>query len=887
VSLTTNKPLKITPAAATAVTVTCGAAFTFGSWTELNASMSATSQLAGFEAVPSAIGAYDIEFGIGAAASEVGFGNVMVDVANTTIGSNLFLLPVPINAIPSGSRLSARVRRGLNAGSVALKPIFYEGLAADHQIAGTSPYNYAPFGVAPVSVTPNAGAWSNSDWCELTSGLADESALLGVTMLGNDPDVEWEIDLGSGAAGFETVLTTLRSDTGAAVTGYTNRYLPRPFPVAASTRIACRLRKSDTSVAVNKVYLLYIGDVALIPEEEPDEVEFENAEQDGSIGLFWYEWTGGDATTRPAAKVPLPDDADYYHGFKEGRVAQWYPIRRALSDRSGQYEGVSFGCLINDKDRALRAQLDADATKYFVNNIFVVRSITDEDRRAKLVPRTVARGVIRNYSAKPGLQFEVTAQDTLSVQFALSNEPTQMPRRMVGVGIGDFVNNPDGDFPNANPSLERLGIPIIYGEVSDAAGVGENRGVVPVLSVGQRTWGATDYHEFLFCGHAVKEVVGWHVDGVQESTTTATGAAGWLVPGFSNWNSAIGSTMYVDYDQGRYCSIFIPVGDTDGDAIADGSAVLTLNVKGIEDVGDGTGDLITDIFDQYYHWLVNWATQTYTTGDWLDPVVFEDDDALEKIDEASFIAAKAQAEDRVTGGYVGALIIGADGVRSAIRDVIAQWNISADCNSGWNRKCQYMVSMVPDTEVALTSDTTVTDTHDIISGSFEIVDEVDAFYSSVNMRYAPNYGGHADFGGWYHSQISNDDDAGTGIGEDKRAPDLLLWFIRDQDVAFDIAARWLSRHADVPRLVRWREPLRGLNDELGDIRLVTHYEGIGASGWTANPVRIVRHDADPESMSVAIEAYDMGRYLTVITDSILGDDGSLVTAEDGSILRAD
>jgi hypothetical protein len=873
-SLVTNKPLKVTPSAASGVTVTGGTpAWTFGDWEELNASMSATSQLAGLHLQTSALGWFDIEIGVGAAAAEVGFANILVDVANpNNIGTALLMLPVPIDAIPSGSRLVARMRRNNALGTVTLAALYYEGLESEHTVTGASPYNYAPSGADGVNVTPNGGAWANSDWFELTSGLVDESALLGVTLRGQDPDIEWEVDLGSGAAGFETVLTTLRSDTGDEL-GYTNRYLPRPFPVAANTRIACRLRKSDTAVTTNEISLLYLGNVALLDADQ--EVEFENAEQDGSIGLFWYEWTGGDATTRPAAKVPLPDDADYYHGFKEGRVAQWYPIRRALSDRSGQYEGVSFGCLINDKDRALRAQLADAATKYFVNNIFVVRSITDEDRRAELTPRTVARGVIRNYAAKPGLQFEVTAQDTLSVQFALSNEPTQMPRRMVGVGIGDFVNNPDGDFPNANPSLERLGIPIIYGEVSDAAGVGENRGVVPVLSVGQRTWGVTDYHEFLFCGHAITEVVGWHIDGVQQSTSTATGAAGWLVPGYSNWNSAIGSTMYVDYDQGRYCSIFIPVGDTDGDAIADGTATLTLNVKGIEDVGDGTGDLITDIFDQYYHWLVNWATQTYVTGDWLDPVVFEDDDALEKIDEDSFTDAKAQAEDRVTGGYVGALIIGADGVRSSIRDVIAQWNISADCNSGWNRKCQYMVSMVPDSEVALTSDTTVTDTHDIISGSFEIVDEVDAFYSSVNMRYAPNYGGHADFGGWYHSQISNDDDAGTGIGEDKRAPDLLLWFIRDQDVAFDIAARWLSRHADVPRLVRWREPLRGLN------------EGIGANGWTANPVRIVRHDADPESMSVAIEAYDMGRYLTVITDSILGDDGSLVTAEDGSILRAD
>jgi hypothetical protein len=494
----------------------------------------------------------------------------------------------------------------------------------------------------------------------------------------------------------------------------------------------------------------------------------------------------------------------------------------------------------------------------------------------------VARGVIADDAAKPGLQFEVVAQDPLSVQFALSNEPAQIPKRQIGFGVGDFVNNPDGDFPNADARLERLGVPIIYGELSDHDGVGENRGVVPVLYVGIRTWGGTSYHEFLFCGHAIKEVVSWHVDEVEQATSTATSGT-WLVPGFSNWNSSIGSQMYVDYDHGRYCSVFVAVGDADGDAAAEGDKTITLNVKGIEDIGDGTGTLITDIFDQYYHCLVNWITQNYTTGLWLDPLTFADDATLEQVYEASFTAAKAQAADRLTGGYVAAGMIGADGERTTARNVLAQFNISADCDSGWDRKCRYMVSLVPDTVADLTSDTVITDKSDIISGSFEIVDEVDQFYSSVNLHYGPNYGGHAEFGSWYHSDLFTDQDTVTAIGEDKRGPDLSLYFIRDQDVAFDIAARWLSRHIDVPRLVRWREPLRGLTDELGDIRLITHFEGIGANGWTENPVRIVRHVAYPDDMSVAMEAYDVGRLATFVAAVVTGNDGSARLSGDAGV----
>lgn len=269
-SLATNKPLKITPSAAVAVTVTAGGSpFVFGSWAELNASMSATSQIAGFEAVPSAIGFFDLQFGIGSLGNEVPVGgSIMVDCANpASIGTALFMLPVPINAVPSGSRLVARVRRQLAGGSLELKAVYYEGLASDHQITGG--YNYAPNGAAGVNVTPSGSAWANSNWFELISSLTDESAILGVSLRGVTDDIEWELDLGTGGAGAESFLTTLRSDTGDQL-GYTNRYLPRPLPVPAGTRISCRLRKSNTLTTANVVYLLYIGDVALLDVPEPD-----------------------------------------------------------------------------------------------------------------------------------------------------------------------------------------------------------------------------------------------------------------------------------------------------------------------------------------------------------------------------------------------------------------------------------------------------------------------------------------------------------------------------------------------------------------------------------------------------------------------------------------
>lgn len=267
-SLMTNKPLKVTPSAAVAPTVTCGTAWVFGSRVELNASMSAASQLAGLHFDSNSTGTFDLEFGIGSAGNEVGFSNILINLVPANIGTTLLMLPVPIDAIPAGGRLSVRARRNLNGATAAIAAHYYQALDSDHKT--TSPYNYVPFGADGVSVTPNASPWANSALFELTSGLVDESAILGVAPhTGLGIDVEWEIDLGTGSAGSEVVITTLRSDAGR-IMGYKNRYLPRPFPVAPNTRIACRLRKSDTTVTAVPVHLLYLGDVDLLNPVVPE-----------------------------------------------------------------------------------------------------------------------------------------------------------------------------------------------------------------------------------------------------------------------------------------------------------------------------------------------------------------------------------------------------------------------------------------------------------------------------------------------------------------------------------------------------------------------------------------------------------------------------------------
>jgi hypothetical protein len=129
------------------------------------------------------------------------------------------------------------------------------------------------------------------------------------------------------------------------------------------------------------------------------EVTFDSA--DVSIGLTWVEFTDKADVLHVSSKIELPDPSTYYGGFKEHRVMTWGQIVRALSDRAGQYESGEFSWVWSDTDRAIRAMLDAESTKVFLNRPVTVRMIDDVNRRLLATPRTMWKGVVRGYKPCP------------------------------------------------------------------------------------------------------------------------------------------------------------------------------------------------------------------------------------------------------------------------------------------------------------------------------------------------------------------------------------------------------------------------------------------------------------------------------------------------------
>ena len=429
------------------------------------------------------------------------------------------------------------------------------------------------------------------------------------------------------------------------------------------------------------------------------------------------------------------------------------------------------------------------------------------------------------------------------------------------------------------------------------------RGVVPVVHVGQRIVGGTPWYEFLVCGHAIKAITAVYqadadnvfqpseqkvipidpsletdagvrsvapvtaLGGIRIADSVCNVGGSLLVPGIgTGWAAAVGAPVYVDLNGHRYTVIYAR--NVIGEKAALGEQPLFVNVAGIEDQGNGTGTLLTSLLDQYLHVMQNWLIGNYQTGSWLSSPNFPDE-ALPQIDANSFAVAKAISEQRIPGGYVGAMQFGVDGQFFALRDAIAQMNVSCDVNSGFNYRTQFIVSMQSEEISSLGAAQAITQMRDIIRDTFNIESLVSEFFNRIPFIYGflPENGTSI-----FYTEVK-DPTSITASLETRSSQTRLLPFVRNAPIAFDIARRFLTRSKEVPRRVTWDMGMSGLNFELGDIVLVTHLDGIGLNGYEATPIRVTRQDYNPQNYTVSIEGYDVGQFFS--DAFVLGDEAAL------------
>lgn len=575
----------------------------------------------------------------------------------------------------------------------------------------------------------------------------------------------------------------------------------------ADDEVTNTLRRSgqDTDITVSRQQLETSGFSAshVVPFFAGDTIDLSNLETGGSgvdsshvywgleargatpvIGpLAWVHWprrlpvSPEDTTTDTFSDMDMQCPADWENGFKQGLITDGSDgsgfgdaERPASHLLTGEWQGSTFNFQIADKQGFLRAQQASLVDRYW-NDALTVRMTTRANRALYGRAFTVFSGPIIEAQPTEGLMWDVTLGDAVS-QGMLSDRH-QVPWRKIRdgflnqltVGISDRL---DRDTPE----------PILYGrhtrplDEASSPGLPEAFQVQPIY-LGITDVSSLDYHVWLVCGHAVEDL-DLYVDGVLQTENPPAFGPTWLIPHHAEFLSEFGAT-YQDFvsdtdptQTRRYTLIYGNFGRDEPDACARGDQTLTCAVRGVESVGDGTGGLIEDRFQQYKHFLINYVAnqgpQSYLSGDWLtNPTWDVFDGTVTKVDETSFDTATLIGQERVSGGYIGAAAIGIrSGEQTSARKWIADWNRSCACRFMVTHDGRMQIFLLHPTDAEKAAAPLYTDAYEILEGSFATElkwDEHATSIAFVGDWYEPT-------GDWRTNDTVKDDAAITNYGRD-------------------------------------------------------------------------------------------------------------------------
>lgn len=263
----TTNVLKAAPAAAANVSVTpSGTAFANSAWVEVLASAAADLLLAGIVVDPGVASVdFQVEVGKGTAGSEtvVAAFAGMTSFGPTLTGSLQVLLPILVDNIPSGARVAIRMRKtGTNATAWGFAVQFYEKPITGTLATTAKPSKVMPNAAAGANAVTGTALYANGAYVQITASTSAALVLLGAVVMVAANAVSWELDIATGAAGSETVITTFRGRQN----GFADapHWIPLAAPldaIGSGVRVSARGRRDDgTNSVANtlKVYLVYM-----------------------------------------------------------------------------------------------------------------------------------------------------------------------------------------------------------------------------------------------------------------------------------------------------------------------------------------------------------------------------------------------------------------------------------------------------------------------------------------------------------------------------------------------------------------------------------------------------------------------------------------------------
>lgn len=229
-----------------------GVAWTFGSWVEVEAAAAADALLSGI--VLRTTNNHNLEIEV-----QIGVGGVGVESAIATIHGYQFgqffttdyedvqsCIAIPVDLIPSGSRVSARVRvstTSTDAYAVAVN--YYEKPIVGEFLVSAQPLKCEPFGAALIVATASVTPWTFGSWVEMVASTATAQVIDGITIFAGG-NTQVEVQIGVGAAAAESPVAFWRGQ-GAGNYGAWG-YFPAMIPldvIGSGVRVATRVRSNQ------------------------------------------------------------------------------------------------------------------------------------------------------------------------------------------------------------------------------------------------------------------------------------------------------------------------------------------------------------------------------------------------------------------------------------------------------------------------------------------------------------------------------------------------------------------------------------------------------------------------------------------------------------------
>lgn len=520
---------------------------------------------------------------------------------------------------------------------------------------------------------------------------------------------------------------------------------------------------------------------------------------------------------------------------------------------SGQMASNSHSLLVADADHFWRGIRDAHGGN-LVDAEFWYYQTSRAWRLAGGDPRLLTYGYVSSNQLAAALVAGITARDVFGHTKRMYTKPPMLPQRVIRgsnyMGTVAFPNFVDPDLYHPRAVPFSMG-PCIAKDSTIY-------GAVPAICLNEFTMAdATTWILGLLVGNDAKNGIASLFQPVDKNDIGLILDAdpdvkwpGQTTPGWSTINPS-GAVLYTDISGERFLLFAVKADSVRGKAFKDGSRPIYANFGGPTSTADGTGTELVDAHQIAYWALNNFIIRTpgYLTGSYYSaPPDFDffpgGSNAVPMADLSSF--ARSATIATAMGGIKWGGLVGWNGDQSQADSVLADMNRSKLSMMAWcGDKHQLTDVMLDRTRSTFLRTTKVleafTKLGTQLGDPFTEEQRYEWFMNNLNLKFAfegrnSRYVGNVQLPGDDEQFLSHP----PGVYKEINAP-----FIIDDASATVVCQAMLDMYSTmVPSLSKWSRALVGFEDNIGDGRLVTHFNGNGSSGYNNAAHWILGRDVD-------------------------------------------